>query len=118
MPPPVRRRVLFVASCAGMSAFGFSLVLLGTLFGFPEVRERLHVDVLKQGGLSSLLILGMFVSTSAVGPLIDRFGNKFVLAISSFTVAIAFASFALVDSFAQAAFCAVLLGIAGGGLNT
>jgi MFS family permease len=101
-----------------MSAFGFSLVLLGTLFGFPEVRARLHVDVLKQGGMSSLLIMGMFVSTSVVGPLIDRFGNKIVLAISSFLVAAAFVSFAFVDSFALAGLVAVLLGLGGGGLNT
>lgn len=118
MSNPVSRRQILAASCAGMSAFGFSLVLLGTLFGFPEVRARLHVDVLKQGGMSSLLILGMFISTIVVGPLIDRFGNKSILAISSFLVAIAFVCFGFVDSFPLAALAAVFLGVGGGGLNT
>ncbi len=118
MSNSIHRRRLLIASCAGMSSFGFSLVLLGTLFGFPEVRARLHVDVLKQGGMSSLLILGMFASTTIVGPLIDRFGSKIVLAVSSFLVAAAFVSFAFVDSFALAGLVAVLLGLGGGGLNT
>ncbi len=119
MSHSIRRTGLFVASCAGMSAFGFALVLLGTLLGFPEVRTRLEVDSLtKQGGLSSVLILGMFVSTSIVGPLIDRFGNKVVLSVSAFLLSIAFICFAVVNSFPLAVFSAVLLGIAGGGLNT
>jgi MFS transporter, FHS family, glucose/mannose:H+ symporter len=118
MSQTIHRRRLLIASCAGMSAFGFSLVLLGTLFGFPEVRARLHVDVLKQGELSSLLIAGMFVSTTLAGPLIDRFGNKIVLAVSSFIVAAAFLAFASVHSFALAALVAIMLGIGGGGLNT
>jgi len=101
-----------------MAAFGFSLALLGTLFGFPEMRERLQVDVMRQGAMSSLLIAGIWVSTVIVGPLIDRFGNKVVLAVSSFLVSAAFLSFAVADSFALAAAAALLLGFGGGGLNT
>lgn len=114
----LHRGRLFVAACAGMATFGFSLALLGTLFGFPEMRERLHVDVMRQGEMSSLLILGIWLSTVVVGPLIDRFGNKLVLAVSSFLVAAAFVSFAAADSFAIAAMAAMLLGFGGGGLNT
>jgi FHS family glucose/mannose:H+ symporter-like MFS transporter len=115
---PIHRGRLFVAACAGMATFGFSLALLGTLFGFPEMRERLHVDVMKQGEMSSLLIVGIWLSTVVVGPLIDRFGNKLVLAVSSFLVAAAFLSFAAADSFPLAAVAAMLLGFGGGGLNT
>jgi MFS family permease len=101
-----------------MAAFGFSLALLGTLFGFPAFRERLQVDVMRQGELSSLLVAGLWVSTVIVGPLIDRFGNKLVLAVSSFLVALAFLGFLAANSFALAAGAAVLLGLGGGGLNT
>lgn len=114
----VHRGRVFVAACAGMATFGFSLALLGTLFGFPEMRERLHVDVMKQGEMSSLLIAGLWLSTVVVGPLIDRFGNKLVLAVSSFLVSAAFLCFAMADSFILAAFTAMLLGFGGGGLNT
>lgn len=118
MSNSIHRGRLLAAACAGMSTFGFSLVLLGTLFGFPEVRARLHVDDLRQGGMSSLLILGMIASTMIVGPLIDRFGTKLVLATSSFLVSTTFLAFAYVESFALAAVIAVLLGVGGGGLNT
>lgn len=118
MSTTVRRGRLFVSACAGMAAFGFSLALLGTLFGFPEMRERLHVDVMKQGEMSSVLIAGIWLSTVVVGPLIDRFGNKVVLAVSSFLVAAAFLGFAVADSFELAIAAALLLGFGGGGLNT
>lgn len=114
----VRRGRLFVSACAGMAAFGFSLALLGTLFGFPEMRERLHVDVMKQGEMSSLLIAGIWLSTVVVGPLIDRFGNKVVLSVSSFLVALAFLGFSSANSFPMALAAALLLGFGGGGLNT
>jgi MFS transporter, FHS family, glucose/mannose:H+ symporter len=118
MSNSIRRGRLFVAACAGMAAFGFSLALLGTLFGFPEMRARLHVDVMKQGEMSSVLIVGIWLSTVVVGPLIDRFGNKLILAVSSFLVAAAFLGFASANSFGLALAAALLLGFGGGGLNT
>ncbi len=101
-----------------MFVFGIALVLLGTLFGLPEMRARLELNLVRQGNLQALLLFGVFLATVIVGPLIDRFGNKAVLAISSVLVAAALAGFVSAHSFQSAVMCALLLGSGGGGLNT
>jgi MFS transporter, FHS family, glucose/mannose:H+ symporter len=113
-----RRAPVFIAACAGMATFGFSLALLGTLFGFPEMRARLHADLLHEGELSTLLIAGLWLSTVFAGPIIDRFGSRLVLSVSSLLVGAAYLSFVQVSTFSQAAAAGVLLGFGGGGLNT
>ena len=115
--PEISRRRLLVAACAGLFVFGMALVLLGTLFGLPEMRVRLQLDVVRQGELASLLFVGVLLATVVAGPLIDRFGNKAVLAISAALVAMALAAFAFAEGFRAATLIALALGAGGGGLN-
>jgi FHS family glucose/mannose:H+ symporter-like MFS transporter len=112
------RTKLFFAACGGMAVFGVCLALLGTTFGFPEMRERLSVDPQRLGSLSSLLITGVWVATVIAGPTIDRFGNKLVLAVSSYLAAASLVAFAYAGSFGAAAAASFVLGFGGGGLNT
>ncbi len=101
-----------------MFVFGIVLAVLGTAFGMPEMRARLHADLAQQGNLFLLLYLGIFLSNFVAGPLIDSIGNKWVLLVSSLLVAAGLAGFAGSHSFAAAAASGFLLGFGGGGLNT
>ncbi len=112
------RRPLFVAASAGMFVFGIVLALLGVLFGLPEMRARLQVDLAQQGDLFLLLYFGVLVTSLLAGPLIDRMGNRLVLLVSALLATAALGEFAVAQSFAAAAVSAVLLGLGGGGLNT
>src|SRR5437588_13122420 len=94
----VKRPRLLMAACAGMFVFGIVFALLGTLFGLPQMREGLHVNLAQQGDLFLLLFIAVGVSTLASGPLIDRFGNKLVLLTSSVLVTIALVQFSFADS--------------------
>jgi fucose permease len=98
--------------------FGIVLAILGTVFGLPEMRERLHIDLAQQGNLFLLLYLGIFVASVIVGPVIDHIGNKATLIVSSALVAAAMVLFGSAHSLASAALAAILLGMGGGGLNT
>ena len=119
MGESILRGRLMVAACAGMAMFGVVLVLLGTLFGMPDMRARLGLtDMVRQGSLQSVQFIGLLAATVVVGPLIDRFGNKLVLAVSSLLVTLALLGFARADGYGAARLCAVILGIGGGGLNT
>lgn len=114
----MRPKLLFISACAGMLVFGIVVAILGTVFGMPEMRVRLHASLAQQGDMFFLLYLGIFISSLAVGPLIDHIGNKYNLVASSVLVMIAMVWFALAGSVASASAAAILLGFGGGGLNT
>ncbi|MDQ6800878.1 MAG: MFS transporter [Acidobacteriota bacterium] len=101
-----------------MFVFGITLAALGALFGMPEVRERIHVDLAQQGDIFLLLYFGVFLSTIIVGPVIDSFGNKIVLTLSAVLVVAGLLGFSVARSFFPALSSAFILGFGGGGLNT
>lgn len=112
------RTRLFISACAGMFLFGIALVLLGTLFGLPAMRERLELNTLvRQGNLQTLLLFGVLISTVIVGPLMDRFGHKLVLALSAALVGVALGGFAFAGGYTTAQLLSLALGVGGGGLN-
>jgi fucose permease len=118
MPHGRQRAWLFAAACAGMFIFGVVLALLGTLFGLPAMRDRLGVNLAQQGDLFLLLFAGVCFATVAVGPLIDRFGNKLVLLVSAVLVTLALLEIAAARSMLSAAIASLVIGLGGGGLNT
>jgi fucose permease len=118
MEPIFNRRRLFVAACGGMFMFGIALVLLGTLFGLPDMKIRMELtNLVRQGNLQSLMLLGVLISTVVSGPLIDSYGNKVVLTTSSVLVALALMRLSFAHTFLAACFGSLLLGLGGGGLN-
>ena len=118
MAETFRRAVLFGGAATGIFVFGIVMAVLGTLFGLPEMRARLQINLAQQGNMILLLYLGIFLATLVVGPVIDAIGNKVILVASSALVAAGMAGFAFAHSFGTAAIPAVLLGCGGGGLNT
>lgn len=102
----------------GIFVFGIVMAVLGTLFGMPEMRQRLKIDMAQQGSVFLLLYVGILLATLVAGPVIDSIGNKVILVTSALLVASGMAGFAYAHSFGGAAIPAVLLGLGGGGLNT
>lgn len=112
------RRQLFWAACAGIFVFGIVLSILGVIFGLPEMRERLGVDLAQQGNVLLTLFFGVLLSTMISGPVIDSFGNKVVLTTSGLLVTASLGLLALAASYPAALLACFLLGFGGGGLNT
>ena len=118
MAETIRRGMLFGGAATGIFVFGIVMAVLGTLFGLPEMRARLSIDLAQQGNLFLLLYVGILLATLVAGPVIDSLGNKVILVASSVLVAAGMAGLAYAHSFGGAAIPAVLLGLGGGGLNT
>jgi len=116
--PLIRRGIWFGSAAIGMFVFGIVMAVLGTLFGLPEMRTRLQIDLAQQGSLFFLLYVGIFLATLVSGPAIDFIGNKLILIVSATLVALGMAGFAFAHSYASALIPALLLGCGGGGLNT
>ena len=115
--PPANRRRLFAVASVAMFAFGSIIALLGTLFGLPETRERLGIDLAQQGQLFGILSFGMLVSSLIVGPMIDRFGSKPVLATGSAVATASLVGLASARGFGAAAAAVVALGLGAAWLN-
>ena len=115
---PVRRKILFVSACAGILTFGIVIAILGTLFGMPGMRARLHINLAQQGNVFFLLYVGILFASLIVGPWIDHSGNKLVLLVSSLLVSLGMILFSSAQSMTLAGAAAVVLGLGGGGLNT
>ncbi len=118
MAETIRRGMLFSGAATGIFVFGIVMAVLGTLFGLPEMRARLNISLAQQGNVFLLLYLGILLATLVAGPVIDAFGNKLILVVSSALVGAGLAGLAYAHSFSGAAMPAVLLGLGGGGLNT
>ena len=118
MVPAIRREMLFGGAATGIFVFGFVMAVLGTLFGLPEMRARLQINLAQKGNLFFLLYVGIFLATLVAGPAIDVIGNKLVLIASAALVAVGMAGFAFAHSYAGAVIPVVLLGAGGAGLNT
>jgi MFS transporter, FHS family, glucose/mannose:H+ symporter len=114
----IRRGILFIGAATGMFVFGIVMAVLGTLFGLPEMRTRLRIDLAQQGNLFLFLYIGIFLATFVAGPAIDRIGNKWILVVSAALVAGGMLGFVFADSYASSVVPALLLGCGGGGLNT
>jgi MFS family permease len=99
-----RRGVLFGGAATGIFVFGIVMAVLGTLFGLPEMRARLMIDLAQQGNVFLLLYVGILLATLVVGPVIDTIGNKVVLVASSVLVAAGMAGLAYAHSFGAAGF--------------
>ena len=63
--------MLFGGAATGIFVFGIVMAVLGTLFGLPEMRARLQIDMAQQGNVFLLLFMGILVSTLVAGPAID-----------------------------------------------
>lgn len=111
------RRLLLGAGCLALLLFGVVMAVLGTMFGLPAFRERLHINFAQQGQLLLLLYFGMLLADLTTGSFSDHLGRKWVLAISCGMVGAALAGLATAETFGRAALLIVLLGLGGGGLN-
>ena len=103
---------VFVAACAGMAFFGVTMLSLAPILG------KLNL-VVGEGALSlpSTMSIGIILGTVIFGPVVDRFGYKWLLIISS-VLALAgiqgLARFTQLPMLHGSMFC---LGLGGGILN-
>lgn len=104
-------------TCVNMALFGVVHAFLGVVFGFPEMRLRLHVKLADEGNMFVLLFLGVATVYITGGLLIDRFGDKRVLTGVLLIYAAAMVLFSMANSVGLGMLATYLIGLGGGGLS-
>ena len=103
--------LVFMAACAGMSFFGVTMLSLGPILG------PLNAMVEGANSLPSTMSIGIIIGTILFGPVVDKFGYKWLLILAS-VCALAgvqgLASFSEISLLHGSIF---LLGLGGGILN-
>ncbi len=78
--PTYSRNLLLVAACMSIVMFGITCVAIGTISEYLTI--SFAVDKIFIGLLASLFAAGALIGSVSFGPIVDRFGYKFILIIS------------------------------------
>ncbi len=110
-----RPNLVFAAACLGMLLFGVVFLSLGSVNNM--LAQRFGLDDIEIGTLTALLPLGILAGSLAFGPVVDRFGYRWMLVAAALVVGAGLEGLALADSKGLVQACVFLLGLGGGVLN-
>lgn len=102
------KTLVYIAACAGMAFFGVTMLSLGPILGALSAEA---------GILSPLLTAGIIIGTVLFGPIVDRFGYKWLLIAGSVFAVIGVLGLALFHEVGLLSASILLLGFGGGILN-
>jgi len=110
-----KKNLVFAAACLGMLLFGMVFLSLGTVFTF--IKENYALNEVSAGSLSAILPFGILGGSLVFGPLVDRYGYKIALIISSILILFAFELIAFSISFITLQIAFLFIGFGGGVIN-
>ncbi|MFA6618151.1 MAG: MFS transporter [Candidatus Neomarinimicrobiota bacterium] len=105
----------FLAACFGMFIFGIAMLSLGTINTF--LVGKFNLNLIEAGSLASLLPFGILIGSLFFGPIVDRFGYKLLLIISTLFIIATLFLIVKAESFRLIQLAFFIIGISGGFLN-
>lgn len=109
------RRKVFAAACLGIFLFGIVMTTLGAIL--PGIIARFEVGAAEAGALLATMSVGILIGSVLFGPLVDRYGYKWLLIVSTVLVIMGLEGLALAPSFSWLRPAALLIGLGGGIIN-
>lgn len=110
-----RPAFVFAAACAGMLLFGIVFLSLGSVNNM--LAERFQLDNNAIGTLTALLPFGILAGSLIFGPVVDRFGYRWMLVAAALVVGAGFEGLAFADRKGLVQAFVFLIGVGGGVLN-
>jgi MFS transporter, FHS family, glucose/mannose:H+ symporter len=110
-----RKNLVFAAACLGMLLFGIVFLSLGALNNM--IAERFHLETNEIGTLTALLPLGILSGSLVFGPIVDRFGYKWMLVICALLAGAGLEGMAFAQNKGAIRLFVFLIGFGGGVLN-
>jgi MFS family permease len=109
------KNLVFGAACLGMLLFGIVFLSLGSANNM--LAERFGLDDRAIGTLTALLPFGILIGSLVFGPVVDRFGYRWMLIAASLLVGASLHGMAIADSPRMAQLWVFFIGLGGGVLN-
>lgn len=109
------KSLVFVAACLGMLLFGIVFLSLGSVNNM--LTERFGLDDRAIGTLTALLPFGILLGSLVFGPIVDRFGYRWLLIGAALLVGGALEGLAFAATQSLVQFCVFTIGFGGGMLN-
>lgn len=106
---------VFAAACIGMLIFGIMFITLGSIL--PLLADKFSLDEVKSGTLTSILPIGVLAGSLLFGPIVDRYGYKILLIVTTLLVIPAIEGIAFTNSLFILQVCIFVIGWGGGILN-
>lgn len=106
---------VFAAACIGMLIFGIMFITLGSIL--PLLASKFSLDEVKAGTLTSILPIGVLAGSLLFGPIVDRYGYKILLIVTTLLVIPAIEGIAFTNSLFILQVCIFVIGWGGGILN-
>ena len=103
--------LVFIAACAGMSFFGVAMLSLGPILG------PLNAMVEGANALPSTMSIGIILGTILFGPVVDKFGYKWLLILASIAALAGVQGLATFKEIGLLHASIFMLGLGGGILN-
>src|SRR3954452_18539367 len=110
-----KKNLVFAAACLGMLLFGIVFLSLGSVNNM--LAERFGLDDRAIGTLTALLPLGILIGSLVFGPVVDRFGYRWMLLGAALLVGAALEGMAFAGREGMVRMFVFLIGLGGGVLN-
>lgn len=109
------KKLVFSAACMGMLLFGIVMISIGSIL--PAISTKLQLDDAQQGAVATMLPLGILVGSIFFGPIVDRFGYKWVLALSAILILCGLEGIGFASAPWMVVCPILLIAMAGGAIN-
>ncbi|MDR1090666.1 MAG: MFS transporter [Prevotella sp.] len=109
------KNFVYIASCIGMAFFGVAFIVMGSVL--PSLTEKYSLDTVGASSLVTFLPVGVLLGSLIFGPVVDRFGYKILLIVSTLITILGIEGLSLFDDLSILRGCIFFIGLGGGMLN-
>ena len=110
-----KKILVYTAACIGMAFFGIAFIVMGTVL--PALTDKYALDSVQASSLVAFLPIGVLLGSLFFGPVVDRFGYKILLVVSTLLALSGLEGLSFFNELSVLSFCIFLIGLGGGMLN-
>ncbi|MFV0536053.1 MAG: MFS transporter [Dysgonomonas sp.] len=110
-----KKNLVYIAACMGMAFFGIAFIVMGSVL--PSLTAKYALDTVGASSLVTFLPVGVLLGSLIFGPIVDRFGYKALLIISTLITILGIEGLTFFDHLSTLRVCIFFIGFGGGMLN-